>query len=129
MSKQYSTWQEAFVDTKAHAKSNTHQITEIKKSLQGVNKKLDQTSISVNSIKAVVVDDGLVTAIKQQAADLAAIRRDFADYQINRLATCPVAHTNRERRNWTATVIKIIISSIGLLSTAVVVIQFLRGLF
>ncbi len=129
MSKQYSTWQEAYVDTKAHAKSNTHQIAELREALKDINEKLNESALAITSIKAVVVDDGLVTTIKQQGLDLAGIRDDFSNYRINRLATCPFAQTTRDNRNWTATVLKVIIGGIGLLSTAVVVIQFLRGLF
>lgn len=128
MSKQYSTWQEAFVDVKAHAKSNTHQIAEIKNTLKDISDKLDQTCASTNKIKAIVVDDGLVATIKQQGADLAGIRDDFTKYRINRLATCPLAQTTREQRNWTATVIKLIIAVIGLSSTGIVVFQFIANM-
>lgn len=128
MSKQYDTWQEAFIDVNARARSNTYQIGEIKASLRDINTKLDATSAAAAKIQAVVVDDGLVSTIKRQAKDIEGIRADFADYQINRLVTCPVASTTREHRNWTATVIKLIIAVIGLSSTGIVVFQFITNM-
>lgn len=125
---QYNTWQEAFVDTKAHAKSNTKQITEIKETLKCIENKLDKNGEITNMIKTVVVDNGLCASLKKQESDLSAIREDFTQYKIHRMDTCPISHAAIEKRNWTVTVLKVVFAGIGLLSTIVVVLQYAKEL-
>ena len=122
----YATWQEAFVDTKAHAKSNTKQIEEIKQNLREINRKLDENGETTNAIKTVVVDNGLCAAIKLQSSELKLFREEFTDYKINRLRTCPVVANRDSNRGWTTTVLKVVFAGIGVLSTVVVVLQYLK---
>jgi len=124
----YSTWQEAFVDVKAHAKSNTKQIAEMKGALHEIADKLDRNGELTTTIKAVVVDDGLVSAIKRQAADLTHIREEFTEYQLHRMTTCPVAKSMDRKRDWSVTLIKLIFAGIGATSTILVIINYVRGI-
>jgi hypothetical protein len=124
----YSTWQEAFVDVKAHAKSNTKQIAEIKDTLRSIDDKLDKNGEITHMIKTVVVDNGLVASIKKQALDIATIKTDFTNYQIHRMESCPVAHQAKENRNWTVTLIKLAFAAVGVISTVLVILDYAKGL-
>jgi hypothetical protein len=122
----YSTWQEAFVDAKAHAKSNTKQIAEIKDALRSIDDKLDKNGEITHMIKTVVVDNGLCAAIKRQASDISTIKTDFANYQIHRMESCPVTHQAKENRNWTVTLIKLAFAAVGVISTVLVILDYAK---
>ncbi len=129
---EHTTWQEAFVDVKAHAKSNTAQIREIKLHLKEINEKLDASSRNITAIKTVVVDNGLVAAVKIQAKKTEELQEQFNQYLIDRETSCPVVKRldrekaeSEKRKNWAAALAKVIIAGIGGLSTLIVIIQTL----
>jgi len=125
----HATWQEAYTDVKAHAKSNTHQLVEIKTSLKEIQERQQVQNDALIKIQSVVVDDGLVTAVKANSEDLKEFREkefkpfeeDFQNFIAHRYDTCPVARQLKENRTWKVTVIRIIFGAIGVISTLIII--------
>lgn len=117
----HETWQEAFTDVKAHAKSNTKQLTEIKESLEKIQERQHQQHESLIKIQTVVVDDGFIAAVKDNAEELKHIRDAFQEFQIHRQESCPVKQHEEHRRSWQVNVWRLVFGAVGVLSTFIVI--------
>ena len=104
-------------------KSNQHRIDAMEPMLQTMSSRVDR-------LNTLLVENGYAKAVKDSALELRHLRSEFNQYLIDRETSCPVVkRLDREkddskyRKDWSATVLRVIFAGIGGLSTLIIIIQ------
>lgn len=106
-----------------NVKSNQHRIDEMRPVLNTM-------SVQVGRLNSLLVENGYAKAAKDSARELKELRTDFNEYVLHREESCPVARRlaqqkldEQSRKNWGATVLKLVFAGIGGISTLIIIIQ------
>lgn len=109
-----------------NVKSNQHRLDCVEPMMKDMSSKVDK-------LNTLLVENGYASAVKEAAQEVKVLRTQFNDYKHQREESCPVSRRmerdlelERNRKNWTATILKVIFAGIGGLSTVIIIIQTLR---
>ena len=106
-----------------NVKSNQHRLDEIEPVLTKI-------AIQIDRMDGLLVRNGFAKAVESNAKDLKEFKGSFQGFLLNREDSCPVTKRTAEestqidrQRSWHFTLIRVIGTVIGTVSTAIIIIE------
>lgn len=106
-----------------NVKSNQHRLDTTEPMLRTMSEQ-------VNRLNTLLVENGYAKAVEDSAREIKQLRSEFTAYNLSREESCPTLKRiheqqllDREKKHWSATVIKVIAAGIGAVSTLVIIFE------
>ena len=106
-----------------NVKSNQHRLDTTEPMLRTMSEQ-------VNRLNTLLVENGYAKAVEDSAQEIKQLRSEFTAYNLSREESCPTLKRiheqqllDREKKHWSATVVKVIAAGIGAVSTLVIIFE------
>jgi ribosomal protein S8 len=106
-----------------NVKSNQHRLDTMEPMLKTMSHQVDR-------LNTLLVDNGYAKAVETSAHDIKQMRGEFNTYLLTREQSCPTLkkineqkYLEKEKKHWSATVIKVVAAGIGAVSTLIIIFE------
>jgi hypothetical protein len=110
-----------------NVKSNQHRLDTMEPMLKTMSHQVDR-------LNTLLVDNGYAKAVETSAHDIKQMRSEFNSYLLTREESCPTMRRiskqrilEKEKRHWSATIIKVTAAGIGSVSTLIIIFEKILG--